>query len=200
MDKPLPDLSSLSLDEIPGAAWRLFAAGVDAAASPFHTPSIATIGQSGPAQRTVVLRHVDAAQRLLICHTDRRSAKARDIVEDARLCWHVYDRKLKVQVRAHGRAVLHTDDPLADACWERSARRSRTCYNTARGPGQPVSAPPPAPPGIGSDAEEAEARTHFAAIACRVRLIDWLFLCGAGHRRALIEYDGRRQSATWITP
>jgi len=195
-----PDLASLDLPGIPVAAFRLLQTGVEVAAHPFHAPCLATAGKHGPAQRTVVLRHVDADQRLVVCHTDRRSAKAREIREDSRVGWHFYDRKAKLQIRLHGKGVLHTDDPIADACWERSAARSRSCYNTPVGPGQTVREPPLAPRSIASEAEAAEARSHFAAIACHVRFMDWLYLSGTGHRRALFEFNGSRVSARWVTP
>ena len=83
MDTPIveesakPDLAELTLEEIPAYAWQALQNGVDSASHPFHTPCIATIGKYGPMQRTVVLRYVDIPQRLLVCHTDRRSSKAR---------------------------------------------------------------------------------------------------------------------------
>ena len=197
---PPVDLAELSLEEIPAYAWIALQEGVDSAVHPFHTPCIATLGQHGPVQRTVVLRYVDSPQRLLVCHTDRRSSKAREIVDSPRMSWHFYDRKQKLQIKVSGRGVLHTDDPLADACWERSAARSRTCYNTPIGPGQPVKEPPLAPVSIGSEAEEADARSHFAAIACRVDFLDWLYLSGSGHRRALFELSGNKVKASWVTP
>lgn len=199
-EAPPIDIADLRLADVPAFAWQALQEGVDSAVHPFHTPCVATISKFGPVQRTVVLRYVDAPQRLLVCHTDRRSSKAREIVESPRMSWHVYDRKKKLQIKLSGRAVLHTDDPLADACWERCASRSRTCYNTRVGPGQPVREPPLAPVSIGSDAEEADARSHFAAIACRIDFMDWLYLSGAGHRRALIEFAGNTTKASWVTP
>lgn len=194
------NIAELTLEEIPAFTWQVLSEGAESAVHPFHTPCIATLSKYGPVQRTVVLRYVDAPQRLLVCHTDRRASKAREIVESPRMSWHVYDRKQKLQIKLSGRAVLHTDDPLADACWERSAARARTCYNTRVGPGQPVREPPLAPVSIGSEAEEIDARSHFAAIACRVDFIDWLYLSGAGHRRALIEFAGNSTKASWVTP
>lgn len=195
-----PDLEALTLEEIPGCTFALLEDGVVSASSPFHTPVIATLGEYGPVQRTVVLRHVDASTRLVVCHTDRRTAKAREIVADPRMSWLVYDAQRKLQVKLHGVAAFHSDDALADACWERSAARSRSCYNTGIGPGRPAPRPPPAPSAIGADREAATARSHFAAIACRVEFIDWLRLSGAGHRRAFIEYDGEHIRSSWVTP
>ena len=195
-----PDIAEATLDTIPTLAWSLLQTGVDVAANPFHTPTIATVGQHGPMQRTVVLRFVDPSERLLVCHTDRRSAKAREIIDQPSMSWHFYDRKLKLQLRLHGRGVLHTDDALADACWDRSANRSRVCYNTATGPGTPVRKPPLAPGAIASEAEATDARNNFAAIACRVKFLDWLYLSREGHRRAVFELSNDGISATWVTP
>ena len=200
MSAPEPDVASATLEEIPELAWSLLQTGVDVASSPLHTPAIATINAHGPMQRTVVLRFVDPAERLLVCHTDRRASKAREIVEQPKMSWHFYDRKLKLQLRLHGRGVLHTDDPLADACWERSAARSRVCYNTAVGPGTPVRRPPVAPGAIASEAEAADARSNFAAIACRVDFLDWLYLSREGHRRAVFDLSGDELSGSWVTP
>ena len=46
----------------------------------FHTPVLATRSASGdPDLRTVVLRRVDRAQRIICCHTDHRAPKVRAI-------------------------------------------------------------------------------------------------------------------------
>ena len=194
------DKGALTLEQIPAAVWEILQQAADRAAHPFHTPCIATVGRYGPMQRTVVLRFVDPANRIVACHTDRRSAKAREIAESPRLSWHFYDRQEKLQLKLHGHAVVHTDDDFADACWERSAARSRVCYNTDQGPGTPVAAPPDAPPPIAGVDDEAAARSHFAAIACHVDFIEWLYLSGSGHRRAMIEFDQSESTATWVAP
>lgn len=193
-------IATLPLEDIPETMWRLLEAGAARATESFHTPSLATVGHGGPMQRTVVLRHVDAAQRLLVCHTDRRSSKAGEIQEDPRTSWHFYDRARKLQLRLGGTATLHTDDAVADICWDRCTQRSRACYNSAVGPGQWVRKPPLAPSVIRSTLEEEDARSHFAAIVCHVTFIDWLHLSGAGHRRAQFRLQGDRFAGAWVTP
>lgn len=193
-------IATLTLEQIPEAMWQLLQLGCDRASDPFHTPCLATIGHDGPTSRTVVLRHVDAAQRLLVCHTDTRSSKAGEIQQEPRTSWHFYDRERKLQLRLAGATVLHTDDALADACWARCSERSRACYNTGIGPGQRVSRPPVAPSPIGSEPEEEDARSHFAAVVCHVTSIDWLCLSGAGHRRARFRRNGGSFIGTWVTP
>lgn len=193
-------LGELELGDIPAATWNLLQQGVSSSSDPLHTCALGTGGRQRPEVRTVVLRNVDPDQRLLVCHTDRRSSKAGEIVQDGQSTWLFYDRERKLQIRMSGNTVLHTDNAFADICWEASAARSRDCYNTSLGPGQAVSVPPTAPSRIDSPMEAQDARDHFAAIACRVNVLDWLYLSGAGHRRAQFRWNGSTVSATWMTP
>ena len=190
----------VSLDDVPTVAWQLLTNGVQRASDPFHTPSIATIGREGPLQRTVVLRHVDPEQRLVACHTDRRSSKTRDVVDDRRCSWHIYDSKRNLQLRLGGTMNLHTDDSYADECWGSVSNRGKACYNTSVGPGLTVQRPPGSPSVIASEPEETDARSNFAVISCRVDFMDWLFLTRRGHRRAQIRWIDERIDARWVTP
>ncbi|MFM7416578.1 MAG: pyridoxamine 5'-phosphate oxidase family protein, partial [Alphaproteobacteria bacterium] len=100
-------------------AFRLLADAVPNRRSPLHTPTIASLDDTGaPSLRTVVLRGFDADARRLRFHTDRRSDKARGIARDPRVMMHFYDAALHIQMRVAGRATLHLDDAVADAAWE----------------------------------------------------------------------------------
>ena len=194
------DFGALPLEGIAEATWELLEEGVKRTSSPFHTPIIASTGEFGPVQRTVVLRHVDRRTGSLFCHTDRRTSKIRELAADNRMSWLIYDRERKLQVKLSGAADLHLDDATADACWSRSRPNSRTCYNTTIGPGQPAEAPPPAPPSVTSDDDGQNARQNFSAIRCDVQFIDWLYLTAAGHRRAFLCREGKEWRASWVTP
>jgi len=201
--RPAPtadELRHLPLDDVPALVWALMESGVNDSVSAFHTPSVATAGPYGPSQRTVVLRQVDAEDRLLVCHTDQRSLKVAELKDDPRMSWHVYAQKLKVQIAFRGCATVHTDTAFAEACWQRSTMRSRTCYRTPHAPGTAVAEPPTGPQAI-KDAEAlAIARSHFAAVACQIHRIDWLYLCARGHRRAAIDFDDSGHTSRWLTP
>ena len=97
-------------------AFRLLANAVPDRRSPLHTPTVASLDESGaPSLRTVVLRGFDADARSLRFHTDRRSDKARGIARDGRGMMHFYDPALHVKRRLAGHAMLHLDDASADA-------------------------------------------------------------------------------------
>jgi pyridoxamine 5'-phosphate oxidase len=177
-------------------AFRLLANAVPDRRSPFHTPTIASLDETGaPTLRTVVLRGFDADARRLRFHTDRRSDKARGIARDPRVMMHFYDAALHIQLRVAGRAALHLDDAVADAAWAASRASSRMCYAAPDASGALVTAPPAAPK------DSDIGRPHFAAVVIGFHRLEWLWLAAAGHQRARFSWDEAGQlSADWIAP
>lgn len=177
-------------------AFALLARGVADRRSPFHTPALATLGADGaPSLRTVVLRAFDASARRLRIHTDRRSAKAAEILAEPRVMLHGYDSGARVQLRLGATATLHLDDPVAHEAWAASREMSRLTYATAHPPGTEVQAPPAVP------AEVAAARGNFAVVMLRMDSLDWLLLAHVGHRRARFAWDmAGRLTARWVAP
>lgn len=185
-----------TLEEALAHALRLLERGVEDRDSPFRTPTLATTRLDGaPTLRTVVLRAFHRDSRILRIHTDRRSAKAKELARDGRAMLHGYDHAAQVQLRIAGVATLHLDDATADAAWAASREASRLCYAARHPPGTPLPAPPAAP-------QDAHAgRPHFAAIALRIDSLDWLLLARPGHRRARFAWDeAGTLSACWIAP
>jgi len=175
-------------------AFAQWARGVADRRSPFHTPTLATIGGGGaPRLRTLVLRGFDATTRTLRLHTDRRAGKFGEIAADPRVSLHGYDPGQRVQLRLEGHATLHTDDAVAEAGWAASRDFSRMCYAIDPGPGMPVEAPLPAP------LDPAAGRPHFAVIRLEFHCMEWLWLAAEGHRRARFTW-GEAPSAAWLVP
>ena len=191
------DLESARLE-----ALRLFSAGVDDRRSPFHTPTLATIGRSSthPRVRTVVLRAFDAARPSLRFHTDRRSQKAVEILANPQVAVHVYDAAAKVQVRLEGWARLHVDDAVADAAWAASRLMSRQCYGMEPGPGSAIGSgaafhmPDP------TDEATGVGRAHFCAVTVEIGSLEWLYLAVSGHRRAYFDWTQDGWSGRWLAP
>jgi hypothetical protein len=183
------------LTDLPALAWELLAEGVQRAASPFHTPVLGTQSQDGPELRTVVLRAAEPAERLLVCHTDLRSPKLRQLSLDAGVCWLFYDPGAKLQLRIRAIATLHQGDAMARERWAASRERSRECYRNSFAPGTPVDTPESATALLQED-----GFANFAVIRTEVQSFEWLYLRAAGHRRARFEWrDGGWQGA-WLAP
>ncbi|RAI58377.1 pyridoxamine 5'-phosphate oxidase family protein [Roseicella frigidaeris] len=188
---PLPD----TLAGLRAEAFRRLACGVEDRGSPFRTPTLATIGLDGaPAQRSLVLRAVDAAARRLALHTDRRSAKCAELAADSRAALHIHDPAAGIQLRLSGRAALHVGDAAAEAAWAACPPASRLSYAALSGPGRPVAAPPPAPD------DAAGAAAQFALIRFTFDRMEWLDLRRAGHRRARFLWTADGLHETWLVP
>jgi 3-hydroxyisobutyrate dehydrogenase len=194
-----------SLEAIPAEVWTMLQRGAAKARDPFHTPVLGTVGPVEPNLRMVVLRRVIEPERLLICHTDRRSAKVEQIRATPRVSWHFYHPDEKIQLRLSGQATLHTADELADRQWAATKLMSRRCYCALEGPG----APSPEPTGglpdhlvtrSPTEDESETGRHNFVVISTRIDFLDWLFLRARGHRRAQFSWLADRMTATWVAP
>jgi pyridoxamine 5'-phosphate oxidase len=200
MSLPSPSFYD-DLDETLAEAWRLMARGVADRRSPFHHPTVATMGLDGiPQARTVILRACDVSARRLRFHTDARSAKIAEMAADARAAFHFYDPGAKIQIRLTGTLTPHRDGSIADEAWAGSRVFSRQCYGVAPGPGVPLAAGGDfALPDV-TDAATADGRVNFVAVIFDVSSLEWLYLAAAGHRRARFDFTGDALAAVWLTP
>jgi len=180
-------------------AWACLERGVKDRRSPFHTPSVATIGLDGrPRMRTVVLRDVDPAARTLRFHTDLRGLKVAEIARDPRVALHGYDARAKLQIRVEGRAVIHADEAVADEAWAGSRSMSRACYGVFPAPGTEMeeggafTLP-------GEEAEIDAGRSNFSAALIHAERIETLYLDHAGHRRAVFDVAAGG-AGRWLAP
>jgi pyridoxine/pyridoxamine 5'-phosphate oxidase len=178
-------------------AFALLARGVADRRSPFHTPTLASLGPDGaPRARTLVLRGFDAQSRTIRLHSDARSDKCAELARDPRCALHLYDAPHQVQLRLEGTATLHHDDAVADAAWEATRPFSRLIYAIQPAPGTPVAAPNSSP------TQDAGARANFAILRLRFFRMEWLWLAAEGHRRARFTWNtaGTIEEATWLSP
>ena len=194
-----------ALDEVLTEIWAMLQRGVDHFKDPFHWPVLGTIGKEGPCLRTVILRQCRLPERILVCHTDFRAMKVPEIRNIDQVSWLFYHSKKGIQLRISGKATLHADDLFADDQWAGTRRTSRLNYCATQPPGTPVDRPSSGLPVfllniIPTLLESEKGRRNFAAIACRIDSIDWVFLCLRGNRRARFVWDNNELSAQWLIP
>lgn len=195
------DTFNAILEEI----WAMLRRGVIHVNDAFHCPVLGTEGKDGCNLRTVILRQLILPERILICHTDSRAPKAREITVVDKVTWLFYHPKKKVQLRVTGRATLHTDDVFADEQWAATKITSRLNYCAGESPGTPVDEPSSGLPDfllkkVPTLFETAKGRRHFMAIACKIDSIDWLVLSVLGNRRARFDWDEKNLYTTWLIP
>lgn len=202
-----------TLADIHADLWAGLARAVVDRRHAWHLITIATLdaadGPAFPELRTVVLRRADPEQRVLMAHTDRRSAKVAHLAADPRCAVLAYDPKGKQQLRLRCRAEVHTAGPVFERQWQASRLMSRRCYLAPLAPGTPADEPVPNIPEDLRHTEPDQARSelgreNFAVIGCAIERIDWLHLAHDGHRRAAFAYDradpAAEPVATWLAP
>jgi hypothetical protein len=194
-----------ALEKILNGIWQLLQRGVARFNDPFHEPVLATAGSDGSSLRTVILRQFNKAERLLVCHTDSRADKVKQISDYARVCWLFYHPKKKIQLRISGPATLHTDDQFADEQWAATRLTSRINYCSLDPPGTPLDHPSAGLPDFllskaPTFLETETGRRNFAAIAGRIESVDWLQLSLLGNRRARFDWTSPEPVATWLVP
>ena len=194
-----------TLDGVLDGAWAMLKRGVDRFNDPLHWPVLGTTGEDGSSLRTVILRHFILPERVLICYTDARATKVRDIMNSDRVSWLFYHPKKKIQLRISGPATLHGDDPVAEEHWAKTRITNRINYATLEPPGASVDTPSSGLPDflrnkIPTLLESEKGRENFMAIVSRIDSMDWLILSPLGNRRAVFDWDGDRMNATWLIP
>ena len=120
-----PEISNL--DNVVADQWTNLMLAAKDRHHPWHTPTLANVGDGIAQVRTVVLRSADAESRVVSCHTDSRSPKIAQLEADPNFSWHFYDRDAKVQLRAYGRAWVQQNDAQTRARWLAGAWRSPQC-------------------------------------------------------------------------
>lgn len=196
---PPGDLSKVGLEEINPLSWALLREGVANTASSLRFPVLATATSEGVDARVLVLRRVDELHQTLEFHTDKRSAKVRQIKNSPYATWVFYDPARKLQLRVKSTAQLCVGGQALDATWKALSEHTKRAYGQELIPGTPVNeirhgAPCP-------HIENAQiGKTNFAVIECKVHEIEWLVLSRTGHQSALLRSTPAGWSSTWIMP
>jgi hypothetical protein len=194
-----------TLDGVLEGIWKMLDRGVSNYRDPCHWPVLGTAGSKGPELRCVILRGFSRSERILLCHTDARAAKVREIARRSKVSWLFFHPEKKVQLRITGHATLHADDDFADHQWAASRLSSRLNYCATKPPGTPIGSPSPGWPDFlfhkaATLLDTEKGRQHFAVISCRIDAIDWLVLRLSGNRRAHFEWDEAGLHAEWLVP
>jgi hypothetical protein len=188
MTLPRPD----DLDVIEAAVWRELAAAVSVRGHAWRVGVLATRDGEEADARSVVLREIEVAARELLIYTDARSPKAQQIAAHPLGTLVLWSRELGWQLRLKLGLSMETSGLAVTSRWARlKLTPAAQDYLSPLPPGSTLDHPNR--PGAIPQAD----RDHFAVIAARVLLVDWLELDARGHRRAVFEAG---QPARWVSP
>ncbi|MBY4766123.1 pyridoxamine 5'-phosphate oxidase family protein [Burkholderia ambifaria] len=198
----MSDPASESLTQTYDRLWSCLESGVGTQRSPFTMVQAATLGLDGaPKVRTIVLRQVSRADRLLAFHTDARSEKVAELRRDPRIAVVVNDLDALVQIRAEGVASICDDEAQRRAIWQSSRPHTLLLYRAPLRPGTSIESPEEAhvTPSPG-DATTDDGYRNFCLVHVTVTRLDWLELARAGHRRAIFDLNDDGYEGRWIAP
>jgi pyridoxamine 5'-phosphate oxidase len=153
---------------------------------PWHLPSLSTISESGPQQRTVVLRDVTLATQSLVFFTDYRSAKVAEITKDNRASVLLYHPQKKWQLRLQGPIKLHYQNAVSSKYFNTIPVHRLGDYESALSPGSSLMAK--------TESLKGSAPEHFAVLEFKTMSLDFLRLLPDGHLRLAARYsnEGKR--------
>ena len=173
---------------------------------PFHTPvftnmDVNNLGDS----RIIVLRHFDPEKYILNFHTDFRSPKVGNILQNNNSLFVFYDHNLKIQLRIKTISNVNNQNDIAKLIWDKTNLMSRKCYLTKKAPSSITDNPED---GIKLDlkgreptkADSEMGYKNFTVIESKIIEIDWLHLDASGHRRLNIKLKNKKPSFDWIIP
>ena len=173
-----------SFGEIEAAVWKELERAAGDQHHEWRTPVLATLGADGLATaRTVVLRHVQPENGMLVFFTDSRSPKVSELRAQPRASLVFWSKKLRWQLRVRTVASVLTSGVEVDVAWDRLKQTAAAGdYLSAAAPGAPVE----------RGMTVLGDQPYFAMLQCRVEAIDWLELARGGHRRAWLEAEASR--------
>nr|WP_057925917.1 pyridoxamine 5'-phosphate oxidase family protein [Burkholderia ambifaria] len=200
----MSDPASESLSQTCDRLWSCLESGVNAQRSPFTMVQAATLGLDGaPKVRTIVLRQVSRADRLLAFHTDARSEKVAELRRDPRIAIVATDLDALVQIRAEGVASICDDEAQRRAIWQSSRPHTLLLYRAPLRPGTPIESPEEAHVTASASPGTSpidDGYRNFCVLHVTVTRIDWLDLARSGHRRAVFDLNDDGYEGRWVAP
>ena len=192
-----------SLDEIQKKLWSMLDDAVVDRSSSFRIPVFICTDQNDIDGRIVVLRKSDRKNNVLQFHTDFRSQKVDILKQNKNASLIFYDKEEKIQLRVKVVCEINNKNSIAEESWKKTQHISRRCYLTDSPPGS-VSENPTS--GMISKLEDFDytmeqsekGYENFTVIKCNIKSIEWLYLAAKGHRRAIFNFENKKNS--WLVP
>lgn len=193
-----------SLPDILDHVWGLLIRGGADKKHPFHYPVLATIGEQGVQQRTVVLRKALKPERQLLSYSDQRTQKIADLRQQPEGSWLFYDHGSKEQIRARSITTLHHHDQTAQAHWDAIPPGARGDYLGPVAPGTPSETfTDNLPSDFREEPTEENSRggfSNFVVMASEVVALDYLKLSREGHLRTQFHWQENEWQGSWVAP
>lgn len=167
---------------------------------PYHIFSIATSFDNRPELRTVVLREFNNINYQLSFHTDKRSPKYKEILENPLTTSLFYDNKRRIQIRIKGEAYPLNNHNILKTLWEKLNKESKACYQGIVSPSGELSDDIIINKIKQKDTQNnnpLDGFENFSRIEIKIKEIDILMLHHLGHRRICFTFKNNSFSSVW---
>ena len=158
---------------------------------PFRYFTLATVRDSTPCLRTVVLRQF-LPDFTAIVYTDLRSQKVRDIQQNNNVSGLFYHPKKLLQIKLEGQAEIITDETALRAYWDTVGENAKKDYTTSNAPGTRLKNP--------DHVEYLEDRPNFCVLKLKCSKIEYLHLKRPNHIRVLFTNTNGHFSGEFLVP
>lgn len=192
-----PD-SEFSLSEILEDCMEMLLEGAKSSSHGFHFPVLGTLNNDEVELRTVVLREVISNPQILVFYSDYRSPKINQIKNNNKVSWLFYDAKSKIQIRIKAKAILHHNDEISQAHWNKLRIESRKDYNSIHSPSTIVHSVKKS--NENPIENEALIYQNLIVVYSEVLEIDWLRLDPNGNKRARFLKEKSGFIGQWLVP
>lgn len=145
---------------------------------PFRYPSLASIEDSTPTQRTVVLRDTTDDFELVM-FTDERSDKIKQFEANPHASLLFYNHKKLLQVKVEGKIKMIRSGKEYENYWSRVQGKSQKDFITKNPPGTPIDNP--------DHVEYKEDKHHFCLLKLVPERMEYLELKRPNHIRAVFD-------------
>jgi pyridoxine/pyridoxamine 5'-phosphate oxidase len=156
--------------------------GVKNRESMFHTPIISSFSHQHISSRVMVLRAHNATQRTMRFHSDFRSDKVKEMLDDPRTSIIAYDPALKTQIRLVGKSKIHHNNKNSLKAWDESQAISKKCYSVKDGSSHKAEKPEIYDFHM-KDIKLEDGYANFCTIEFNYHSLEFLYLQRQGHRR-----------------
>ena len=187
--------------EIMKNEWAELLKAVKDAAHVYHLFALSTVDGNKPELRTVVLREVDNDKYRISFHTDTRSPKYKQILNNPAISALFYDPVRKIQLRVKGSASPSNDKKLLKALWSKLNEDSRQCYQGDLAPSDTLPNDiiiNQIPDKSSYSDKSVYGFENFTRITIQVSEIEILMLHHLGHKRLKCKLDYEPIVTQWL--
>jgi len=170
--------------------------GIENSKNSFHFFTLATLDDTTPQSRTIVLRDYNIKNKTISFNADYRSPKIKQLLKNKECTALFYDNSRKIQIRFECLATIFHNDIKSKQVWDKTPLQSRKCYMGDCTPSIVLDEYNPNIPikYLKKDPDENDSHsgyTNFTNVELGIQTLDILELHHDGHIRFKVDSNNK---------